>query len=180
MKFIINLIQTALNIFLFAILPIVVFTLLSSKTGIIAGIRSFVVLTGSMQPQIPVGSIVYTLPSSRYEAGDIIAFTKNEVTVTHRIIAIKTENGQTMYQTQGDANNVADTDLVAPRDVIGRMEVQFPGIGRVIGWLRTLPGFLLGVVMPGIVVIIFEILAIKRELEKEIRKKVMAQMQGTN
>src|SRR5205809_708993 len=92
-------------ILLFVILPVVLFTLIASRTGIVGGIRSFVILSGSMTPVLPVGSVVYTQKALGYREGDVIAFRRGDITVTHRVHAVVQKNNSTVFKTKGDANN---------------------------------------------------------------------------
>ncbi len=172
-----------LTVVLYAILPFVVITLITSNTGVLGGIRSFVVLTGSMEPALPVGSIVYTKTvkenGTRYKTGDIIAFDQSGRTVTHRVVGVVEDGGVVRYKTRGDANNTDDSELVAQEKVIGREISSLPYLGRLVGFLKTVPGFLTLIVIPGILFIVYELWNIKKELVKETEKKVLARMQET-
>ena len=164
-------------IFIIAIvLPFVVFTLITSRTGMINNIRSFVIMTGSMRPTIPVGAVVYTQQAMQYHKGDIIAFNRDNIIVTHRIKSIIKKNNTISYQTKGDANNVADIQLVSQNAVIGKEYVALPHIGNFILLLRTIPGFAIFIGLPTLFVIILEILNIKKEMEKSIEKKIKARL----
>jgi signal peptidase len=69
-----------------------------------------VIMTGSMEPTIPVGSIV-TIKKVNPEyvkVGDIITFKAGESTVMHRVIDKIVENGSYYFRTKGDANEVPD------------------------------------------------------------------------
>lgn len=84
------------------------------------GIRVNVVLSGSMEPAIPTGGIVFT--DTRQTApctGDIITYRLGETTVTHRVV--RTEKGS--YITRGDANDGEDASPMAPSQEIGRAHV---------------------------------------------------------
>lgn len=165
-------------LFIFVLIPVVFFTLLTSRTSAFLGIRSFTVLTGSMTPRIPVGSIVFTKPST-YDIGDIITFKRGDKSITHRIFGIK--NGQ--YQTKGDANSSADPQMVNKSDIIGKDLVIVPYIGKFGGFIKTIPGFTMFIAIPTLVFVGLEIWEIKKEMEKEIEKKLLAKMkhgeQGT-
>ncbi len=143
----------------------------------ILGIRSFVVLTGSMNPILPPGSIVFTQNFPNYKIGDIIAFKSGNVNVTHRIIDFEEQNGSFSYKTHGDANNAPDSQLVSNSQILGKVFYSLPYLGKLTIFLKTLPGFLLLIVSPALVFVIFEIINIKNELTKEIEKKVMRKMQ---
>src|SRR5690349_10019674 len=99
-----------IRLLLFTILPFVIFTLLLSQTDFIKGYKSFIVVSGSMQSNIPVGSIIYTKQLGTYQKNEIISFknTNNQI-VTHRIVDTTMRNGIVMFRTKGDANNSTDT-----------------------------------------------------------------------
>ena len=185
--------NSVLTIIIFTALPIVVFTLITSKSPIIFGIKSYTVLTGSMEPTIPVGSIIYTLKTSSYQKGDVIAFETGGLTITHRIAGVKNESGKDIsllvspiegvkkaeelfYQTKGDANNKEDSKLVPQRNISGQVLTYLPYIGKVVFFLKTIPGFLILIVLPVLIFIGSELWKIKKELEKEIEKKLMEKM----
>lgn len=175
LKIIKKIIHFKLSIIIIFILPITIFTLLTSKTTVIQNIRSYVVLTGSMSPTIPQGSIIYTKNASNYEKGDVIAFkTKEGQVVTHRIVEVQ-KNG---YKTKGDANNSADKSLVSPKDILGGQIFSLPYAGKFILFLKTMPGFLLFIILPGTLFILFEIWNIKIHMEEEIQKKLVKQLQS--
>ena len=69
-----------------------------------AGIQPYVVLSGSMEPALQVGSVVWVdVRKTEAGIGDAVTFERDGRTVTHRIVG-KTEKG---YLTKGDANRVA-------------------------------------------------------------------------
>lgn len=168
--------KALLNVTIFVLLPLVVFTLITSKTDIIAGIRSYTVLTGSMSPLIPQGAIVYSQKHSDYQKGDIITFEQGGVSVTHRIIEKFTDQNKTFYRTRGDANNTEDSNPVSAENVVGKVELFVPEVGKLTMFLKTLPGFVVLIILPVLIFVGFELFNIKRELEKEIEKKVMRRM----
>lgn len=168
-----------LKILLFVILPFVVITLLTAQTNLIKGYKSFVVLTGSMEPNIPVGSIVYTRKTAGYGKGDIISFTNaRSQTITHRVTDITKKDNVVQFKTKGDANNVSDTDLVPNANVVGKVIFQVPYVGRFIGFIKTPIGFGLIIVLPTLLFILGELWNIKREIEKDVEKKVLARVQA--
>ena len=102
------------------------------------GLRSAVVLTGSMSGAIEPDDLVVTHAETAYAAGDIIMFRSGGHTVTHRITAV-TEEG---YRTKGDANNTEDAAVTPPEDVLGRVIAVIPGAGGAVRFLRTPLGML--------------------------------------
>lgn len=156
-------------------LPLVVFALVTSKTNIL-GLRSFVVLTGSMEPSLPVGSLIFTKTQEEYKKGDIIAFSQGDINVTHRIVSIENNSGLSQYQTKGDANNVEDKSLINSKDVLGKSVFLVPLVGKLVSFLRTPQGFVLLIIVPALLIIISEVLNIKKELVKKIEKEMMEKL----
>lgn len=103
------------------------------ETAGILGYNYKTVLTGSMEPAIPVGSIVITKEQSSYEMEDIISFQEEGAIITHRIISIDREQ----YITKGDANNVADTEEVQQKQILGKVILTIPLLGYLVMWLMS-------------------------------------------
>jgi len=124
------------------------------------------VYTGSMEPAIPVGSVVLIKPvdPETLKIGDIICFTLTEPTsITHRIINITDEG----FITKGDANEDPDQWTVRKENVIGKAILTIPFIGYLGYFVRTPIGFILLILLPASVIIIMEIRNIVKELRKQ-------------
>ena len=89
---------------------------LSKGYANIGGFMMFRVVTGSMEPTIPVGALLLTKETDieNIEVDDIVCF-RTQVPeiwgkiVTHRVVGIsKTESGRILLETKGDANIVED------------------------------------------------------------------------
>lgn len=79
------------------------------------GFERYVIVSGSMEPTIPVGSVVYdeVVPLDQLEVGDIITFVPPpefdiDDPVTHRVVEISDMDGQLVFRTKGDANEDVD------------------------------------------------------------------------
>ncbi len=110
----------------------------------LAGYKIYSVVSGSMEPKYPVGSVVYIKPVEfdKIEVGDPIAFHwGSKKVVTHQVVEINKEN-QT-FTTQGVANNVADGSPVAYSDVIGKGVYNIPFIGYITIYMQTVTGYLI-------------------------------------
>lgn len=167
-----KILKISFKILIIILLALVAMTLVTTRTSFFGGIRSFVVQTGSMEPQIPVGSLIYVVPQSEYRVGDIVTFKRGEMAVTHRIVGVQDLG----YETKGDANPAADSQLVRKTDIYGRNQLLVPEIGKLINFLKTLPGFMLLVVLPTLVFVGFEVRTMKLEWEKQLEKKIMARL----
>lgn len=165
-----------LTVAVMVILPMVVFTLISSKTDKLAGVKSFVVLTGSMEPNISVGSVIFTKPFGNYHSGDVIAFNKDGKTITHRVVNTEIKNKGISYTTKGDANNAADTGEVLGASVVGGQVFTVPYLGSFILFLSTVKGFALFIGFPITLFVLFELWNIKKEMEKQIEAKLFKEM----
>ena len=111
------------------------------------GVQAFNVISGSMEPTISVGSIVYvrSVEFEELSQGDVIAFESGASVVTHRIVEINTEDK--LITTKGDANNTEDFNPVSYTNVIGRMIAHFPIYGTIVAWLTDTVGKLVAVVV---------------------------------
>ncbi|MBQ6461972.1 MAG: class B sortase [Pseudobutyrivibrio sp.] len=111
------------------------------------GVQAFNVISGSMEPTISVGSIVYVrnVEFEELSQGDVIAFESGASVVTHRIVEINTEDK--LITTTGDANNTEDFNPVSYTNVIGRMIAHFPIYGTIVAWLTDTVGKLVAVVV---------------------------------
>ena len=86
------------------------------------GLKTYKVLSGSMEPEYHVGSVVYVEKSSidDIEVGDVITFYINDNTVvTHRVI--DKDNDTESFHTKGDANETEDGGSVAYDKVVGKV-----------------------------------------------------------
>jgi signal peptidase len=103
----------------------------------IAGATPYTVLTGSMSPAYPPGTMIVARPADAGDIGigSVITFQlvsgKPEV-ATHRVVAIaRNPDGRVRFQTRGDANNGPDPKWVRPEQVRGKLWYAVPGLGRV-------------------------------------------------
>ena len=78
---------------------ILILVLLVGCASYFSGVRLYYVQSGSMEPELPVGSLCIVTPCvvEELEVGDIIAFQNGPMQVAHRIVSIQEES----YQTQG-------------------------------------------------------------------------------
>jgi signal peptidase len=108
-----------------------------------AGIEQYVVISGSMEPTIPVGSMVYSAQTepSTLEEGDIIVFNSDktgDTPITHRVMENHVADGEII--TKGDANGQNDTEPVAYADVLGKLVLHVPMLGYLAAPIATTTG----------------------------------------
>ena len=136
------------------------------------GYKPFIVLSGSMEPSIMTGDMVFvkeTDPDS-LKVGDVIAYKSGSAVVTHRIVEVKSENGETRYVTQGDANNAADQSLVKPADVEGIYQRRVAGAGNLAMFMQTTTGMILFVVCPLVLFVLWDVIRRQLESRKEVSR----------
>ncbi len=140
------------------------------------GIRVFTVMSGSMEPAIQTGALAFTRATNDYQVGDVITVrseTSIKNTVTHRINAIETDedNGKKQYRLKGDANEEPDKELVGESRVIGEVIGHAPYLGRVVAFSQSEMGFVVLIIIPGTLLAYGEIMTIKHEVMRLLKKK---------
>lgn len=107
----------------------------------IAGATPYTILTGSMEPDLPPGTLVVIRPieADEVEVGSVITYqlSSGEAAVaTHRVIAVgHSAKGGRVWTTQGDANEAPDPRPVEPVQLKGELWYSVPLLGHVNTWL---------------------------------------------
>ena len=102
-----------------------------------------IVLTESMQSEIPKGSLVIAkqVDPNTLQIGDDITYMANQTTsVTHRIVGINEnyENtGQRAFQTQGIMNDQPDSQPVPAVNVVGKVVFHSETLGVVASFIGS-------------------------------------------
>ncbi|MHA6694235.1 signal peptidase I [Homoserinimonas sp. A520] len=103
----------------------------------VTGSTPMTVLTGSMEPTYPPGTLVIVKPIDAQDIriGDPITYqikSGETAVVTHRVISIShLTNGERSFTTKGDANGAADAVPVQPVQLKGKVWYSVPWIGYV-------------------------------------------------
>ncbi len=104
------------------------------------GYAPLVVASGSMEPRLSVGDLIFVKEKEGYASGDIITFFDQEgALVTHRI----TGEEQGAFRTRGDYNNTEDKATVTREQIVGALVVRIPGVGKISAFLREPVGLFL-------------------------------------
>lgn len=108
----------------------------------------YTVISGSMEPAIPTGSLVYIkeMEPKDVQADDVIAFygAKDAGSIiTHRVVENRVLMGE--FITKGDANATEDMNPASYNDFIGKVAYSIPKVGNI---ALVLTGFY-GKVMAG-------------------------------
>lgn len=103
----------------------------------IAGATPYTILTGSMRPHLPPGTLVVVRPTapSDIRIGDIVTYqihSGDPTVVTHRVVAEGvTLRGAEVFRTEGDANTAPDPGWVRPVQLKGKLWYAVPWLGYV-------------------------------------------------
>jgi len=145
----------AVNIILIWLLVIVVALFLLPRFG---GWRFDVVLSGSMEPALPLGGVVFIKPVEPADigTGDIIAYRSGEPLITHRVVDVIDESELSLI-TKGDANDSPDLLPVPVANVVGKVIFDVPYLGYLAAFVKTRLGFLLTILLPGLAIIGLEL-----------------------
>ncbi len=158
-----KLLLISLYYFLIVLSIIMTFSLLSSKLKgedpSLFGYEAKQVLSGSMEPVIPTGSIV--IMNKNYNVkelteGDIITYTKESYSVTHRIVSINERRGNLSLVTQGDKNQFPDKEAVLPMQITGLYTgITIPKAGYLLNLINTKLGSFLFFIIPGLLCLLY-------------------------
>ncbi len=87
------------------------------------------IVSGSMEPEIPVGSVIYVeeVKPEDIKEKEIIAFQSGESIIAHRVMENKMVEGE--FITKGDANAEEDMQPVAYGQLVGRVARHYPMLG---------------------------------------------------
>ena len=129
----------------------------------VVGYRPVVVLSGSMEPTYPVGSVIY-YKAAEYKdinVGDAITFVIGENSLaTHRVIEKDDTNQE--FRTKGDNNPTEDPNPVIYANVAGKTaKLAIPYAGIISTYLKEIPV----IIAIGAVLIICSMLTTSKEKE---------------
>lgn len=106
------------------------------------GYESYNIVSGSMEPEIPLGSLVYVkdIAPEEVAVSDVIAFTGgvSDAVITHRVTV--NDADQREFITKGDANDREDLAPVSYDRLVGKVEYHFAGLGRICALFASASG----------------------------------------
>lgn len=109
----------------------------------LAGYQIYHVISGSMEPAIPVESVVYVkdVAPADIQKKDVIAFHSvlgEEAIITHRVVSNNRVAGEIV--TKGDANAKEDLEPVPYENVLGKVALTVPVLGKILATIATIQG----------------------------------------
>ena len=137
---------------------------------------AYVIVSGSMEPSIKVNDaiVIKRADSTEIEVGDVVTYRSLDpsyygIMITHRVIGIASEDGETKYITKGDANQTRDRSLVAKEQIYGEVIMRIPKLGYLQYFLATAYGWIIAVVVPCVGIIIYDILKLIKTIKNNSR-----------
>lgn len=114
---------------------------------VFGGPASFVIVSGeSMLPTLASGDLVAAFHKDSYAVGDVIVYRvpRGEpgagTRIVHRVVRAPSSGG---YVVQGDNRDGVDPWRPTDADVLGKMQLGIPRVGRLVAFLQRPPGIAL-------------------------------------
>ncbi|MEF8880882.1 MAG: signal peptidase I [Candidatus Nanohaloarchaea archaeon] len=134
------------------VIPFVLYTVFNISPGL----NTLTVNSGSMEPAIHTGSVIYIHSVSDYSSlskGDIITFQDGDYLTTHRIHDVQ-GNGETYtFITKGDANEDPDPNPIEEDRIVGKTIFSIPYLGYILSYAGTFQGLMILVLIPAFLLI---------------------------
>ena len=123
------------------VIPLVIAIILAIWFAIgIFPIKPVAIASGSMEKELYVGdiAIIKKCNANDVNVGDIIEYQMDGYTVIHRIIEKKQKNGEFLFITKGDNNQMADSENVKEKQLIGKVIFKIKYLGYPAIWLHLI------------------------------------------
>ena len=142
-----------------ALVIVVALSAINAFPALVGADYSFIVQSGSMEPAIPTGSVVFVegIPpgqaDERIQEGDVITFSKSGSitrTTTHRVVEKRSGEitDSVSFVTKGDANEKRDREPVLRDEIVGKVTFTVPLMGYVARFAGTSTGLAVLVILP--------------------------------
>lgn len=130
----------------------------------------YTIVSPSMEPNLKIYDVIVNVnvnDPDDIQVGDVITFVSTSaiskgMTITHRVVAIQDGPEGREYQTKGDNNLSPDNSPALYSNVLGKVVLKIPQLGRLQSFLATRGGWLIVVVIPAVLIILNDILKLFR------------------
>lgn len=138
-----------------------------NKTPDFFGYKSFVIVSGSMEPTIMKEDaiLVKEVKQEDIKVNDIISFRQGDTNVTHRVVEIEEENGTKKYTTKGDNNHIEDKEKITYEQIEGKYQFKINQFGIMIEILKSKMTLMI------LILIIIFIYLYKHNMERKRKKR---------
>ena len=171
MKKALNIIKTVFVwLVVLAAVSMMIFTIVSVNTfdrndRSLFGYKMYIVNSDSMSAtDFDAGDLIFVkeVDPSKLKEGDIISYQSQNpdnygATITHKIRAKTTdENGNPGFITYGTTTDVDDETVVTFPFILGKYQTALPGVGRFFQFLKTPQGYIVCILIPFLLLIIYQ------------------------
>lgn len=111
-----------------------------NETPAFFGIKMYVIVSGSMEPELYVGDIVIVKDlkdEDKINKDDVISFRQGQTIITHRVSEVVNINGVEKYRTKGDNNNTEDIMIIGRESIEGKVVNKIKSLGKTVLALRN-------------------------------------------
>lgn len=181
-----------LSILIILLAVLVLLNVVMTKSGEVPNIMGyslFRVMTGSMEPTIPIDSVIIThaVDPAEVQVGDVISYFSKDPSLngsvnTHRVVDIQQDGGLIYYQTRGDANNANDLYPPSGKDLIGVVVFSSHFLGTLVRLLTNPLVFFPLILLPLLILLVMNLVKTirtastlaRQEEEQAIREAIAA------
>lgn len=139
-------------------------------------LKAYVILSGSMEPELKVGGLAIVAKANNYLTNEIISFSPSgdpKDIVTHRIIVKEYPEGvekSPIFLTAGDANKNFDFKKIKQEQIIGKVIFSIPYLGYIANFFKEPYGFILFFIVPVTIIVYEELKTLIKEIFQIARK----------
>ena len=132
------------------------------------GVKTFSIISGSMEPTINIDDIVLVRKVDRINIrkNDIVTFQIEGEIITHRVIDIQFFEGDLIYTTKGDNNEVIDTQKIVYDQIEGKYIGRIPKAGKLLSFLKN--KYVFGTIL---IILIICYLLQNKNISKKLERK---------
>lgn len=139
----------------------------------------YTIISPSMTPNINVYDVIFVKKTdpNKLKKGDVITFYSTNpyfgnTPITHRIVNVINDNGKLYFETKGDANSINDEEKIPQENVIGKVYLKVPKLGKINEFLTTKKGIIIAILIPSLIIIAYDVFKIFRLII--LRSKIVA------
>ncbi len=175
-------IVNALSVAIIVLAVLMLLTVVMTKAGKapdFMGYSVFRVLTGSMEPNLPVNSLIIVKKTdpSLIRENDIITFYSTDPGLmgainTHRVVEVTEENGEKAFITKGDANQIADKYVTLSRNLIGKVIFKSVVLGVIVRLVSNPIVFIPLIILPLVILLVSNIVKTVRVSKEMINEEI--------
>lgn len=139
---------------------------------------AYIIGSSSMEPLISKGDaiICFRKDEENIQVGDVITYyatdpSYEDIMITHRVVDIYEEQGKKYYVPKGDNNYSSDRSDVTYDQIYGEVIMKIPKIGWIQYFLSTYYGWIIAIVLPGLIIIVSDIVKLNKDIKDANRRE---------